>query len=136
MIFVFGSNREGRHGAGAALNAARFYGAVYGQAEGRQGNSYAIVTKELRPNVPPVGLEEVRAGVDRFIKFAQDHPDLEFQVTKIGCGLAGFTEAQIAPLFAGAPKNCYLPEGWHWERVETRDARLRSTLPNGRKGQT
>ena len=132
MIFVFGSNREGRHGAGAAKYAMTI-GAVYGQAEGLQGDSYAIVTKELRLTRPPVTLDEVKEGVDRFLTYAQNHPELEFQVTKIGCGLAGFTEELIAPLFAQAPKNCYLPEGWHWERVAARDARLRNALPNGRK---
>lgn len=129
MIFVFGSNREGRHGAGAALNAVRFHGAQYGQAEGRQGRSYAIVTKELRRNYRAVSLAEVKEGVDRFLAYAENHPDLEFQVTKIGCGLAGFTEEQISPLFAGAPLNCKLPEGW--QRSDQR-----TTMPTGRKGQT
>ena len=112
MIFVFGSNREGRHGAGAALAALQVYGAIYGQAEGLQGSSYAIVTKELRGSKPPVTLAEVAKGADKFIRFAKIHPHLEFNVTKIGCGLAGFKEEQIAPLFKRAPDNCYLPKGW------------------------
>jgi len=87
-VFVFGSNREGRHGKGAALEAHRNWGAVYGQAEGRQGNAYAIVTKELRSNKPPVRLTEVAAGIVKFIAYAAYHPELEFQVTSIGCGLA------------------------------------------------
>ena len=110
MIFVFGSNRQGSHGKGAALHAVKAYGAVYGQAQGRQGNSYAIVTKELRKWMPPVALEEVRDGVDRFIAYARANPELKFQLTPIGCGLAGFTVDQIAPLFANAPDNVLLPD--------------------------
>jgi len=108
-IFVFGSNREGRHGAGAALHALCRYGAVYGQAEGLQGQSYAIVTKELRRGAPGVTLEEIAAGVRRFVAFARARPDLHFQVTPIGCGLAGFEDEEIAPLFEDAPSNVLLP---------------------------
>ena len=112
MIFVFGSNRQGRHGAGAAYHARSKYGAEYGVAEGPTGEAYAIVTKELRPGYPPVTLDEVREGVQRFLEYARTHYDLTFQVTRIGCGLAGFTEEEIAPLFSEAPYNCALPEGW------------------------
>lgn len=108
-IFVFGSNREGRHGAGAARAALRQHGAVYGQAEGLQGSSYAIITKELRPDHPPVTLAEVADGVARFLAFARSRPDLEFVVTPIGCGLAGFAPSQIAPLFRDRPDNVDLP---------------------------
>lgn len=108
-IFVFGSNRQGRHGAGAARYARQYWGAVYGQAEGLQGASYAIVTKELRPNVNPVTLDEIRLGVERFLRFAAENPGLTFEVTPIGCGLAGFTPEQIAPLFRGAGSNVELP---------------------------
>lgn len=109
-VFVFGSNREGRHGAGAALHARRNCGAIYGQAEGRQGDSYAIITKELRRNYAPVSLTEVRAGVKRFIDYAPMPPAETFQVTPIGCGLAGFRIDQIAPLFVGrVPSNVVLP---------------------------
>lgn len=109
-VFVFGSNREGRHGKGAALCARNHHGAIYGRASGLQGNSYAIVTKELRGHMPPVTLDEVKRGVDEFIAFAKDRPDWEFEVTAIGCGLAGFTPKQIATLFKGAPSNCKLPD--------------------------
>lgn len=105
-IFVFGSNREARHGAGAALVAHRDYGALYGIPEGLQGNAYGIITKELRPDHPPVTLEEVAAGVKRFTHYAWMHPGWLFIVTPIGTGLAGFTIAQIAPLFKDA---CALP---------------------------
>lgn len=112
MIFVFGSNRQGRHGAGAALYARQHHGAVYGVAEGPTGEAYAIITKELRPEYPPVTLDEVREGVERFLEYARTHYDQTFQVTRIGCGLAGFAEEEIAPLFSGAPFNCARPEGW------------------------
>lgn len=108
-IFVFGSNREGRHGAGAALTARNLHGAIYGQPMGLQGDSYAIVTKELRPNHPPVTLDEVAIQVGAFITFARAHPELNFTLTRIGCGLAGFTPVQIKPLFADAPPNVSQP---------------------------
>ncbi len=110
-IFVFGSNREGRHGKGAALTARLEHGAIYGHAEGIQGNSYAIITKELRRTFRPVTLDEVRDGVERFLQFAKENQDLEFNVTAIGCGLAGFTVKQIAPLFKEAlnMRNINLP---------------------------
>lgn len=104
-ILVFGSNREGRHGAGAALDAHLYFSARYGQAEGLQGQSYAIITKELRSGYPPVTLAEVESGILRFLQFARNRPDLDFCVTRIGCGLAGFTEGQIAPLFRDVPAN-------------------------------
>jgi hypothetical protein len=109
-IFVFGSNREGRHGKGAALEARIKWGARYGNPEGPQGQSYAIITKELRKDWPPVYLCEVQDGVRKFLEFARIHPGLEFHVSKIGCGLAGFTPEQIAPMFFGATPNVLLPE--------------------------
>lgn len=112
-VVVFGSNREGRHGAGAALHALKYCGAVYGQAEGRQGDSYAIITKELRLDEPQVTLAEVRNGVNRFLDYALENPDITFIVTPIGTGLAGFSHREIAPLFEGAPLNCALPEIWN-----------------------
>lgn len=108
-IFVFGSNRQGRHGAGAAHWATTHKGAIHGQAEGLQGESYAIITKELRTNHPKVTLDEIAQGVTRFLQFAHTRPDLHFTVTPIGCGLAGFTPTQIAPLFTNAPDNVTLP---------------------------
>jgi hypothetical protein len=92
--------------------AKLFSGAIQGQPSGRQGQSYAIITKELRPDYPPVTLDQVRAGVNEFLVYAREHPFEKFQVTRIGCGLAGFTEEQIAPMFWFAPPNCDLPEGW------------------------
>tara|TARA_R110002126_G_C10057135_1_gene461071 strand:- start:55 stop:393 length:339 start_codon:yes stop_codon:yes gene_type:complete len=109
-IFVFGSNLAGRHGRGAALYARQHHGAVYGVGEGLSGNSYGIPTKDF--NIQSRSLNEVTTSIYRFIDFAIEHPELTFEVTKVGCGLAGFTETQIAPLFKDAPTNCNLPEEW------------------------
>ena len=116
MVFVFGSNREGRHGKGAALTARQEHGAVYGQARGRQGNSYAIVTKELRPNLGKVTISEVNTEVAEFLLYAEAHPEEQFQVTRVGCGLAGHSEEMIKHMFKNAPSNCHLPEGWRNEK--------------------
>ena len=109
-IFTFGANRAGRHGKGAALFARQHRGAIYGVGEGLQGYSYAIPTKDERLRVLP--LWAIEWHVVRFLAFALSRPDLTFEVTKIGCGLAGYYEWQIAPMFAGAPANCELPDGW------------------------
>lgn len=109
-IFVFGSNLAGRHGKGAALEARLKHGAVYGQGEFRQGNSYAIPTKDTQLRTLPLDVIAVR--VREFLNYARACPELTFNVTRIGCGLAGYTDSQIAPMFKGAPINCNLPEGW------------------------
>lgn len=111
-IFVFGSNRQGRHGKGAALTARNKFGAIYGQSEGLQGQSYAIITKELRKEYQPVSLGEIKLGVDTFIQFAKDNKHLTFYVVELGCNLAYFTVEEIAPLFKSAMKlkNIYLPQ--------------------------
>jgi hypothetical protein len=109
-IFVFGSNLAGRHGAGAALFALKNHGAMYHCGQGIQGNSYGIPTKDLYIRTLP--LDTIQLYVDEFIQFVNEHPELTFNVTKIGCGLAGYKEEQIAPMFKGAPINCNLPEGW------------------------
>ena len=111
-VFVFGSNRQGRHGKGAALTARNKFGAIYGQSQGLQGQSYAIITKELRKDYQPVSLQEVKEGVDTFIQFAKDNENLTFYVVELGCNLAYFTVEEIAPLFKKAVmlKNVYLPE--------------------------
>ena len=111
-IFVFGSNRQGIHGKGAALEARKNHGARYGQAEGLQGGSYAIVTKELRREEPPVMLKEIKSGVLRFLAFAARHPEMRFWVKAIGCGLAGFDPDDVAPMFKGHPGNVILPDGF------------------------
>lgn len=109
-IFVFGSNLAGRHGKGAALTAYRTHGAIYGQGMGLQGNSYAIPTKDEQLNILP--LHKIQKYVDTFIRFAKLNPDKTFQVTRIGCGLAGYDDVDIAPFFKNAPDNCILPVGW------------------------
>ncbi len=100
-VFVFGANLQSRHGAGAAKLAVDKFGAIYGQAEGLQGNTYAIITTDLnKDHRPSVDLQVVKYSVNKFIQFAKDNTDLTFLVTEVGCGLAGFTVEQIAPLFA------------------------------------
>ena len=106
-IFVFGSNLAGRHGKGAALWARNNRGAVYGQGEGPQGLSYAIPTKDAK--LKPLPLTAVAVGVRRFLAWATEHPQDVFEVTPIGCGLAGFTPEQIAPMFRHHPPNVVLP---------------------------
>ncbi|MEO8297101.1 MAG: hypothetical protein ABI574_04760 [Burkholderiales bacterium] len=109
-IFVFGSNLAGRHGKGAALHARINHGAAYGVGEGRTGNSYAIPTKSGDLRTRP--LVAIACSVSRFIRYAASRPQLEFEVTRIGCGLAGYLDIDIAPLFLDAPENCHLPTGW------------------------
>jgi predicted kinase len=94
-IFVFGSNLAGAHGGGAARIALDFFGAVWGQGVGLQGQSYAIPTMQG-------GVETIKPYVDEFIEFAKVHPELKFLVTRIGCGIAGFRDEEIAPLFTDA----------------------------------
>ena len=104
-IFVFGSNLAGMHGGGAARLAYQRVGAVWGQGVGLQGQSYAIPTMQG-------GVETIQPYVDEFIEFAKQHPQLKFLVTEIGCGIAGFSPSEIAPLFEQSieVKNIYLPE--------------------------
>jgi hypothetical protein len=107
-VFVFGSNLAGRHGKGAALWARQHRGAIYGQGEGLQGNSYAIPTKDANLRVLP--LDDIGNSVVTFLDFALCHPELTFQVTPIGCGLAGYHPSQIAPMFnLPPPRNVMLP---------------------------
>lgn len=109
-IFVFGSNLAGRHGKGAALHARQHFGACYGQGSGAQGQSYAIPTKDYDLRTLPVS--SIKTYVDGFLSYARAHSELHFNVTRIGCGLAGYTDTDIAPLFKDAPENCDLPDGW------------------------
>lgn len=109
-IFVFGSNLAGRHGKGAALCAVINHGAIYGQGVGRQGDSYAIPTKDWDLNSLP--LHHIGAYVEEFIIHARRYPEDTFCVTRVGCGLAGYKDSDIAPMFSGAPDNCILPEEW------------------------
>ena len=110
-IFVFGSNQKGLHLGGAARSALRDFGAVMGQGEGLQGESYAIPTME--------GLESMKNAVERFINFATEHPELHFLVTPIGCGIAGYDPEEIAPMFHESEnlQNVSLPEEF-WQILE------------------
>lgn len=109
-IFVFGSNLAGRHGKGAALDAKNEHGAVYGVGVGRTGNSYAIPTKD--ESIQTLPLERIEVYVSDFLDYARANPSLTFEVTRVGCGLAGYSDADIAPMFYEAPGNCNLPDGW------------------------
>lgn len=106
MIFVFGSNLAGRHGAGSARHAMQHHGAVYGQGSGLHGHSYAIPTKDSKLKTLP--LFEIRNRVSAFLRFAEDYPLLQFEVVEIGCGLAGYKPEQIAPMFRQTPANVNL----------------------------
>ncbi len=110
--FVFGSNLAGAHGAGAARFASRWLGAERGRTEGITGACYAIPTKDERIRTLP--LHAIEGGVARFLAYAAGHRKEHFQVTRIGCGLAGYRDEQIQPLFAGKTPNVHLP--WVWER--------------------
>ncbi|MBQ9436386.1 MAG: hypothetical protein IJU33_09720 [Bacteroidales bacterium] len=104
-IFVFGSNLAGMHGGGAARIALNQFGAIWGQGVGLQGKSYAIPTMHG-------GVNLIQPYVDEFIIFAEEHPEMHFLVTRIGCGIAGFKDEEIAPLFQRAVNlsNVSLPE--------------------------
>jgi len=106
-IFVFGSNLAGFHGGGAARIAYEQFGAEWGIGVGPTGQCYAIPTMQG-------GVETIRPYVDDFIRYAGQHPKRTFLVTRIGCGIAGFTDEQIAPLFTAARdlQNVALPKGW------------------------
>lgn len=108
--FVFGSNLLGIHGAGAALYAKNKLGAELGVYEGPTGRTYALPTC-VAPG-EPMTLEEIRYGVEEFLDYAAEHSNEQFYVSAVGCGFAGFTEQEIAPLFDEAPPNCDLPDGW------------------------
>lgn len=108
IIFVFGSNLAGKHGAGAAKDAARYHGAVYGQGIGFQGRSYAIPTKDK--NLKVLSIKNIKSYIDEFIFFAENNTHIDFNVTKIGCGLAGYSTVDIAPLFKDIKTdNIHLP---------------------------
>ena len=94
-VFVFGSNLQGNHAGGAARAAVTYFGAIWGQGVGMQGQCYAIPTMHG-------GVDAIRPYVDEFIEYAKQHPELTFLVTRIGCGIAGFRDEQMAPLFAPA----------------------------------
>ena len=112
-IFVFGSNLKGMHGGGAARIAYDKFGAIWGQSVGLQGQSYGIPTMHG-------GIDVIKPYVDEFINFAKEHSELKFLVTRIGCGIAGFSDEEMAPLFKDAIEieNIYLPKNFYYILVK------------------
>ena len=119
-VFVFGSNLHGHHGGGAARAARKKFGAIWGQGVGLQGQSYAIPTMQG-------GVETIKPYVDQFIDFAREHTELFFYVTRIGCGIAGFKDSDIAPLFKDAMDvhNICLPESF----IKENNSYISPTVP-------
>ncbi len=118
-ILVFGSNTAGRHGAGMAKVAHDQFGAVYGVGEGMTGDCYAIPTKTEGPRIIKgkkelvvLPLDSIKSKVERFLTYASTHPQLNFFVTRIGCGLSGYKDEEIAPFFQDPPFNCSFAEDW------------------------
>jgi len=113
QIFVFGSNFAGIHGAGAAALARKKFGAVWGKGVGLYGQSYALPTKDHQ--IITLSLSDIEYQIDLFLDTAKVFPQLDFLVTKIGCGLAGYSVEDIAALFKGKeiPSNVILPESFH-----------------------
>lgn len=105
-IFVFGSNIHGYHAGGAALYACQHFDAEWGVGEGLTGQCYALPTME--------GEKSFHGAVDRFIECARQHPELNFLVTRVGCGIAGYSEKTVAQWFTAAKEmeNVWLPLGW------------------------
>lgn len=137
MIFVFGSNKAGIHGGGAARYALLKYGAVMGVGEGPTGKAYALPTKAQPGNVDrqtqigsTMPLVEIQEKVNTFLAYAAEHPELNFQVTQIGCGLAGLKAEWVAPMFFKATKNCYFDMAWREHLPERNELwRFWGTVP-------
>lgn len=133
-IFVFGSNLAGHHGRGAAWDAVVFHGAQHGIGVGMTGSAYGIPTKDCSLQVLPLGT--IRRYVEQFIEYAKllevYAVAVQFQVTRIGCGLAGYKDEQIAPMFLDAPLNCEFDDVWakwlpmrsHWGTWPDRRIRI------------
>lgn len=118
QVFVFGANTAGKHGAGSAYYALNFFGAIYGQAKGRQGQSYAIVTKDLTKTIhPSVSKEEIIEQIIHFFEYAHTYPELEFLVAYSGTGknLNGYTPEEMAEMFwiDAMPTNVVFEESFY-----------------------
>ena len=113
-VFVFGSNLAGIHGAGAARLAYEKFGAILGQGYGWNYKSFAIPTKDK--SIKTLSLEVIKVYIEAFEQFATFNPELTFYVTEIGCGLAGYTPEDIAPLFKSSYQlpNVFMPKRF-WE---------------------
>lgn len=129
-VFVFGSNQAGVHGGGAARFARENFGAVMGFGEGMTGSAYALPTKVTVAET--MTLPAIREAVDRFLAYAAAHPESWFQVTAVGCGLAGLSAKDIAPMFRDAPENCRLPGVWY--RILNPDAYTPQIIVAGSRG--
>lgn len=116
QYFVVGTNYAGRHGKGGALTALKFYGAKYGVAEGLQGRTYGIPTKDFK--IQPLPLDVIAKHIAKFVEHTQSLEHYYF-VTAVGTGLAGYKHSEIAPLFKGV-KNCWLPKVWQ-KYIENHD---------------
>jgi hypothetical protein len=110
VVFVFGSNLAGIHGAGAAKEALISYGAKWAVGVGHQGTSYAIPSKDR--DIESMPLSEIKKYVELFKEYAAKNPKIGFFVTRVGCGLAGYRDSDIAPMFVGSPTNCSFAEEW------------------------
>lgn len=102
--FVAGTNAQGEHFGGAAKHAHDNFGLQWGCGEGLSGQTYALPTMS--------GLDDLKAAAQRFMQFAKWNPDKTFYLTRVGCGIAGHKDEEVAPLFATAPDNVIRPEGW------------------------
>jgi len=121
-VFVFGSNPEGRHGAGAARTARLLFDAVYGQGEGLQGHAYAIPTKDLRVrenrSLRSISSEKITGSIRRMYGCAREHPHLKFKVAyrnTTQTSLNGYTGLEMLDMFLAAgpvPDNVYFSEEW------------------------
>ena len=114
-VFVFGSNLPGIHGAGAARTARERFGAVNGVGEGLTGACYAFPTVSGPAGLPEtrqLSRERLEEARDRFYQTARELPDFTFLLTKVGCGLAGYPEEDMASLFTDSPVNVVKPAGW------------------------
>jgi hypothetical protein len=115
QVLVFGSNTEGRHGAGLAKLALSF-GAVYGNPKGLQGNTYAIITKDLSKGKRSISLSNIKNQLLELYKVAKETPTKEFLLTRIGCGLAGYSNQEIGNIVKSIqshkPHNIIVPKDW------------------------
>jgi hypothetical protein len=109
-VFVFGSNLAGRHGAGAAKHAALYFSARFGYGIGWHGNSYAIPTKDH--HLITLDKKIILPSVRNFVRSASLSPNCLFWLTRVACGLAGYKDSEIAPMFKGLPENVNIPEKW------------------------
>ena|SRR5208337_5019742 len=110
FVWVFGSNLAGFHGGGAARVACERFGAQRGVGIGRTGNAYALPTIDRYGN--RLSVAQIAEHVAAFLDYAREHTNEQFWVTRVGCGIAGNADEEIAPLFAEAPPNCSLPDTW------------------------